>query len=183
MPITAFNDRPPQDQNIDARIGTARNSVAGQSRHCHRRTPRLRPREATGSKLGDDLGRYLVIKRHARSPASACAVASLGAMPCAHILLFPALRLCLASATLAAAPLCPALTAITASLLKNPTDPGEAGRQQAHPKGCNTVKDPACRVAVRLAGSAAHPASPGSATKTPAHPRRPQAPCSCQSSR
>ncbi len=27
--VSAFNDRTPQDQNIDARIGSARNSVAG----------------------------------------------------------------------------------------------------------------------------------------------------------
>ena len=61
--VATFNDRAPQDQHIDARIRTPRNRVARESRHRCRRVPRLRPREATRFKLGDDLGRHLVIKR------------------------------------------------------------------------------------------------------------------------
>jgi type IV secretion system protein VirB1 len=53
----------------------------------------------------------------------------------------------------------------------------EARRDQAHLQGCNRVKDPACRVAPERDGpSRKRRPSPssGTATKTPAHPRRPK---------
>ena len=65
--ITAFNDRPPQDQDIDARISTARYGIARKSRHGGGAAPRLRPRKATRFKLGDDFGGHFIIERRARS--------------------------------------------------------------------------------------------------------------------
>jgi hypothetical protein len=72
------HDVMPQNQDVDARIGAARERVLGQAkpRLRARRTPRLHPRRAARLKLGDDAGGHLVIERRLGRTARLLAILS-----------------------------------------------------------------------------------------------------------